>query len=45
MEKKLERRGEVEGRGVVSYRENYMYSVGEKLPTDFMTVANFQTVF
>jgi len=28
MEKKLYKRGGVEGRGVVSYRENYMYSVG-----------------
>ena len=45
MDQKLSRRGEVEGRGVVSYQKNYMCLVGEKLPNDFMTVASFEAFF
>ena len=45
MDQKLSRRGGVEGRGGVSYRENYMYAIGGRLSADFMTFANFEALF
>lgn len=45
MDQKLYRRGGVEGRGVVSYRKNYMCAIGGKFRGDIVTFANFEALF
>tara|TARA_R110002012_G_C11546246_1_gene601974 strand:+ start:43 stop:180 length:138 start_codon:yes stop_codon:yes gene_type:complete len=45
MDQKLSRRGGVEGRGVVSYRENYMCAIGGRFRRVFLSVANFEAFF
>ncbi len=45
MDQKLDMGGELEGRGLVSYRKNYMCAIGGRFTTYFMTFANFEALF
>ena len=45
MDQKLDMGGELDGRGVVSYRKNYMCAIGGKFRGDIVTFANFEAFF